>query len=82
MHPGNKCGKGVYVTPKIEVAEKYAGTVEINGKKYKMVIMSRVRPDKIRHCDTCLDSKEPFNYWVINGTTGDIRPYRLLYKRV
>jgi hypothetical protein len=29
-----------------------------------------------------LDSKEPFNYWVINGTTDDIRPYRLLYKRV
>ncbi len=82
FHPGKKVGEGVYCTDKIEVAEKYAGTVEINGKKYKMVIMSRVRPDKIRHCDTCLDSKEPFNYWVINGTTGDIRPYRLLYKRV
>ena len=82
FHPGQKVGEGVYCTDKIEVAEKYAGTVEINGKKYKMVIMSRVRPDKIRHCDTCADSKEPFNYWVISGTTDDIRPYRLLYKSV
>ena len=80
FHPGQKIGEGVYCTNKIEVAEEYAGTVEVNGKRYKMVIMSRVRPDKIRHCNICDDSKEPFNYWVMSGTTDDIRPYRLLYK--
>ena len=82
FHPGHKVGEGVYCTDKITVAEKYAGIVDIKGQKYKLVIMSRVNPDKRRHCDICIDSKEPNNYWVVDGTTDDIRPYRILYKKV
>ena len=82
FHPGHKVGEGVYCTDKITGAEKYAGIVDLKGQKYKLVIMSRVNPDKRRHCDICLDSKEPNNYWVVDGTTDDIRPYRILYKKV
>ena len=41
--------------------------------------MVRVKPDSIRHCDNCEESRE-LNYWVVNGTTDEIRPYRILYK--
>ena len=38
-HPGKKCGKGVYVTPYIDIAEQYTdcfGVFELN-KKYRIV---------------------------------------------
>ena len=73
-HPNQKVGEGVYCTPYIEIAEGYSGISIINGKKYKTVLMVRVKPDKIRGC------KERRDYWVVNGTTNEIRPYRILYK--
>ena len=33
-HPGKKIGIGVYVTPNINTAKLYAGTIRIGGKKY------------------------------------------------
>ena len=43
--------------------------------------MVRVNPKAIRQCN-CInkDTKEPLNYWVVNGTTDEVRPYRILYK--
>ena len=81
FHPGQKVGEGVYCTPTIKTAEDYAGISNINGINYKTVLMVRVKPDAIRHCDSCYYSKAPFNYWVVNGTTDEIRPYRILYKK-
>ena len=82
FHPGQKVGKGVYCTRTIKTAaDKYAGISEINGIKYKTVLMVRVKPEAIRHCDKCLDSRAPFDYWVVNGTTDEIRPYRILYQK-
>ena len=43
--------------------------------------MVRVKPEAIRHCDQCFDSRAPYNYWVVNGTEDEIRPYRILYKK-
>ena len=74
-HEGNKVGKGVYCTPKIKIAESYAGTAKINGKDYKIVLMTRVKPDKIR----CPRNEK--DYWLVNGTTDEIRPYRILLKK-
>ena len=71
-HPGKLVGQGVYCTPKPSTAEGYSGISEINGKRYKTVLMVRVRPDAIRSDDD--------DYWVVNGTTDEIRPYRILYK--
>ena len=80
FHEGKLVGEGVYCTPNIATAEGYAGISEIKGKSYKTVLMVRVKPDAIRHCDVCFDSREPNNYWVVNGTPEEIRPYRILYK--
>ena len=75
FHPGKKVGRGVYCTPNVETAEDYSGISEINGIQYNTVLMVRVKPDAIRHC---ADSGD---YWVVNGTTDEIRPYRILYKK-
>ena len=80
FHPKQKVGEGVYCTPDIKAVEKYAGKSEINGIIYKTVLMVRVKPDAIRHCDKCLDSRVN-NYWVVNGTNDEIRPYRILFKK-
>ena len=48
-HPGNKVGKGVCVSPIIEKTENYCNdSIKIKGKKYKIALMLRVKPDKIR----------------------------------
>ena len=74
FHEGNLVGEGVYCTPTISTADEYSGISEINGKQYKTVLMVRVKPDAIRGC------KDSGDYWVVNGTTDEIRPYRILYR--
>ena len=75
-HPGNKVGKGVYCSPNPEVMDDYAGTVEIDNNKYKMGFMLRVNPDKIR---VPVGRQE---FWVLNGNPDEVRPYRILIKKV
>ena len=74
FHKGKKVGDGVYCSPYINTATGYAGISEINGKKYYTVLMVRVKPNAIRSC------KDQSDYWVVNGTDDEIRPYRILYK--
>ena len=76
LHPGYKVGEGVYCTPNVDTAAEYSGISEINGLSYQTVLMVRVKPDAIRQCDCIKD------YWVVNGTTDEIRPYRILYKKL
>ena len=77
-HFGQKVGKGVFCSPNIKYAESYAGlsNTVINGKRYKMAFMLRVNPTKIR-CSRRLPEE-----WVLDGTTNEMRPYRLLLKEV
>ena len=74
-HPGKKVGNGVYCTPSINTADFYSGISVINGERYKTVLMVRVKPETIRGCSDTSD------YWVVDGTTNEIRPYRILYKK-
>ncbi len=76
IHPGQRCGKGVYVTPLIGVAEGYTKEVYISqlNKKYRIAFQCRVNPKKIRQPRTQPD------YWILNGNGEEIRPYRLLIK--
>ena len=69
-----KVGIGAYCSPDPNVMESYAEKARINGKYYKLGFMMRVKPDKIRI------SKEITNYWVLDGTTKEMRPYRLMIK--
>ena len=79
FHPGKKLGKGVCITPKIEDENRYTGIIEFNGRKYKLIIMVRVKPDALRQCK-CTKDKD--DYWVVNGIVNELRPYRILYKKV
>ena len=79
FHSGQKVGVGVYCTPNIKTAEGYTGVSNINGKNYKTVLMVRVKPDSIRCCNKHDWAKD---YWVVNGNTDEIRPYRILYKAI
>ena len=75
-HPGQKVGCGVYCSPNPEVMEKYAGIVEIDNEIYKMGFMLRVNPEKIR-----VPVGRP-DFWVLNGNPDEVRPYRILIKKV
>ena len=76
FHPGREVGVGVYCSPDPDVLESYAGVMRIQGNNYKVGFMLRVKPDKIR-CPTTHK-----NYWVLNGKFSELRPYRLLIKKV
>ena len=62
--------------PKVVINHGYAGKADVNGENYYMAFMLRVKPDKIR----C--SKNKKDYWVLNGTNDEIRPYGILIKKV
>ena len=66
-------GEGAYCTPSPKIMYDYAGSC--GG--YKMAVMLRVNPKRIRFCK-CYQKK----YWVLNGSTDEIRPYRILIKKV
>ena len=76
--PGNKIGIGIYCSPNPKVLEFYANQstseTTINGKHFMMGFMMRVKPDKIR-----IPPEQP-DYWILNGTTDEMRPYRILVK--
>jgi len=77
-HKDKIVGEGIYCSPNPKVLEQYASYSRshtiINGKRYMMGFMMRVKPDKIR-----ISSSEP-DYWVLNPTNDEIRPYRILVK--
>ena len=69
-------GKGVYLSPFIEEAEKYTEKIKLGERKsyFQFIIMCRVRPDKIR------ESKGYYYNWILDGNYDCIRPYRILVK--
>ena len=70
-HPGQKVGEGVYCSPDIKETECYGGLCQ----GYKCVFMCRVNPKKLRI------AKNYPKYWVVNGNSNEIRPYRLLIRK-
>ena len=69
-----KCGRGVYLTPRITTAQAYAGIIGINGKGYFAVLQFRVNPKYLRI------AKGRTDYWICEGSRNGVRPYRLLLK--
>ena len=67
-----KVGRGVYCSPNPKVLEEYAQS----HKGYKMGLMLRVKPQRIRNCK-CKNGE----YWVLNGKSDEMRPYRILLKK-
>ena len=72
----HKCGDGICVFQDPEHAENFAGIIEINKIKIKIILMCRINPKKKR---------QPRNYkyfWILNITPDEIRPYRILIKKI
>ena len=65
--------EGIYLTPYIDIAEKYTQSIIFKNKKYKVLLMAKVKTDKIRQ-------PEGTHFWVLNND--DIRIYRILFKNV
>lgn len=82
LKPGvrNAYGVGVYCTPNISTAEKYAEvfTSPITHKKYKIVFQNRVKPCSIIKCKS---KGGPDDYWYVEDGK-DIRPYSICIKEV
>lgn len=74
LHPGKKIGKGVYVTPEIDIARAYSGTIVINKKQYHTLFLVKVRKNCIKKCNC----KKASDYWVVKGTNYEIRPVSVL----
>ena len=65
--------KGIYLYNKIENAENYAGILDIDDKKYKILFMVRVKIDEI-----CQPKNE--DIWALDKKY--IRIYRILFKEI
>ena len=75
---GDKCGEGICLYKDPEDAAKYASIVEIPGigVEIKIMLMCRVKPSKIR------EPRGNTKCWILNPTPEEIRPYRILLKRI
>ena len=70
----NKCGNGVYLFQDPNIAENTASIIDIYGVRYKILLMCRVNPKKIRQPEGFKDC------WILNPTPSEVRPYRILIK--
>ena len=75
-NPSKKCGCGVYLFQDPKIAENTAGIINVGGVEYKLLLMCRVKPDKIRKPEGFKDC------WILNSTPFEIRPYRILVKKI
>ena len=73
---GGKVGLGVYISPKPEVMEENTEIINIKGVNFKMGLMLRVEPSKIR-----IPSSNN-RIWVVEGISREIRPYGILLKKM
>ena len=73
-----KCGRGVYLTPIIKEAEYWAEEEKFSKKKFKLIMMCRINPKKIREPDR--GNENP--YWILNGNSEEIRHYRIIIKEL
>ena len=82
LKPGNRnaYGIGIYCTPNIYTAEKYAEifTNPRTNRRYKIVFQNRVKPCSIIKCKS---KGGPDDYWYIENTE-DIRPYSICIKEI
>ena len=70
------CNGGVCLFQDPAYAENCAGIFRLNGIEYKILLMCRVNPKKIRQ------PVKHNKFWILNPTPDEIRPYRILLKRI
>ncbi|CAG8647871.1 7815_t:CDS:2 [Acaulospora morrowiae] len=67
--------QGLYMSPDVNVADKYAETFIHDGVSYKIIFQNRVNPDTLSILNT-----NQGDYWISPRGT-DVRPYGILIKR-
>ncbi len=72
-------GKGIYSTPDIKVAFKYAKDVPFNGKTFKLVVQNRVNPETVIKVDKAVTKVG--EYWI-SPNDDDIRPYGFCVREI
>jgi len=72
----SQCGNGICLFQNPKYAENTAGIVDLYGFRIKIMLMCRVKPDKIRQPESCRE------LWILNPTPDEVRPYRILIKRI
>ena len=65
--------EGIIMTPLIQIAEKYTQSISFNNKKYKVLLMAKVKINEIVE-------PQGSNFWILNND--NIRIYRVLFKEV
>ncbi|CAG8621914.1 7726_t:CDS:1 [Paraglomus occultum] len=70
-------GRGIYSTPDINIAERYATEFEFDGRKYVIVIQNRVNPKSL----VKIEARETGvgEYWI-SKEGKDVRPYGICIK--
>ncbi len=70
----NIIGKGIFLFQRIECAEKCTNIIEFGEKKYKIILMVKVKKDKIK------ESEKHRGVWFVDKDS--IHIYRVLFKEV
>ena len=68
-----KKGNRVCVFQDPEIAEKNAGYIEINGYLITIMFMIRINPKEKKNYNGC---------WIVDSSPKNIRPYRILIKKI
>ena len=68
-----KIKSGIYMTPYIKIAEKYTQSISFDNKKYKVLLMAKVKIKEIQQ-----PKGSPF--WLLSDE--HIRIYRVLFKEI
>lgn len=76
---GEVYGTGVYVTPHVDYAAKYAPKVTVNDREYAMVFQCRVRPGTFTRYWQRNDGSH--NIWLVKNSS-NIRPYGICMKKI
>jgi len=72
-------GHGIYSTPDIDIASKYATKFTYEDKNYKVVFQNRVNPNNLVRITK--EDNGVGEYWI-SPNSEDIRPYGICIKRI
>ena len=71
-------GHGIYSTPDIDVASKYATKFTYGGDDYQVIIQNRVNPNNLVRIPT--ERTGSGEYWISPNEV-DLRPYGICIKK-
>ncbi|CAD7702198.1 unnamed protein product [Ostreobium quekettii] len=81
LSKGKRCafGRGVYSTPDVEVAARYAKKFRCGGRCFELVMQNRVNPTSLVKIDA---SRTGVGEFWLNPAETDVRPYGILIREV